>query len=166
MHPSYIGPHWHRGPSRILWFALGAVTAAWWIKRKDSDRHVFGHCRRLPPQYYPPTDSTVPPSTSPVTWPQTFSDIPRAINNIPPAADPSSASRSEWLSDEERERLANLSRQATDAMVDLTESTLESVLTTAQSLKAKLAEHRAQRQSQQKAIEQQLEEKRKTPPSL
>jgi len=51
-------------------------------------------------------------------------------------------------------------------MADLTESTLESVLSTAESLKAKLAEHRAQRELQQKSIEQLLDEQRKNPPRL
>lgn len=124
MHPYYypLGRHWHRGPSRIVWFAIGALTAAWWIKRKDGDRYTFGHCRRLPPQSYPQTDPATSQSTTPVTytWPQTISDIPRAINSIPPAdsspASPEWGKRTEWLSEQERVHLANISRQATDAV--------------------------------------------------
>jgi len=67
-------------------------------------------------------------------------------------------------------------------MVDLTESTLESVMSTAASLRTvsvylqsfvsfqtdviiqKLAEHRAQREKQQRAFQAELEEQRKNPP--
>ncbi|KDR80503.1 hypothetical protein GALMADRAFT_240790 [Galerina marginata CBS 339.88] len=163
MHPyySHMG-HWHRGPSRLLWFFFGGLAATWWIKHKDADRRVFGHCMR-PPVQAPPTDSAAPPSP----WPQNMSDIPRAINNIPPAH--SSPVSAEWESrqwEQEKEHLANISRQATDAMADLTEATLETVLSTAESLKAKLAEHRAQREKQQKVIDQRLEEERRSPPRL
>ncbi|KAF8199002.1 hypothetical protein BJ912DRAFT_1139838 [Pholiota molesta] len=51
-------------------------------------------------------------------------------------------------------------------MVELTEATLESVLTTAEALKAKLAEHRAEREKQQKLLEEQVAAQRRDPPRL
>jgi len=51
-------------------------------------------------------------------------------------------------------------------MTDLTEATLESVLSAAEALKAKLTEHRANREQQRSIIEQQIQETRNSlPPS-
>ncbi|CAA7267417.1 unnamed protein product [Cyclocybe aegerita] len=176
-----------RGPSRLLWFVIGAMTATWWIKRKQCESRVFGHCLRPAIQ---PTDSKHRDG-----WTQNAVDVSRAINNIPiaptPMGDfngtgtgtPASAGTpqvswdrdharhswqwDQWQGQAEREQFSRMSRQAADAMVDLTETTLESVLTTAEALKAKLAEHRARREQEQKIIEQQLEEeRRKSPPRL
>ncbi|KAF8963417.1 hypothetical protein BDZ97DRAFT_1758673 [Flammula alnicola] len=140
---------WHRGPSRLLWFIVGAATATWWIKRKDADRRIFGHCKRPPIQASSGPASDHPGAFSGSRSP--FSDWEK---------------RQDWQWEQEKEHLAKISRQATDAMADLTESTLESVLSTAEALKAKLAEHRAQREKQQKLIEEQLEEQRRNPPRL
>jgi hypothetical protein len=49
-------------------------------------------------------------------------------------------------------------------MTDLSEATLETVLTTAEALKAKIAEIRAERQRQQKLLDERLEAERKNPP--
>jgi hypothetical protein len=147
-----------RGPSRILWFLIGAATTHWLIKRKDCDSRVFGHCRRL--QYQtPPPNSSVPdgaPSNGaasvPNPWSVTARDIPRTINNIPPSHWGSEQQQS-WY--QEKEHLADITRKVTDAvwsclclylpkfpllmtfqMADLTEATLESVLSAAEALKA------------------------------
>ena len=47
--------HWHRGPSRLLWFILGAGASAWWIKHKECREYQVKHCMRsrLPPEAYP-----------------------------------------------------------------------------------------------------------------
>ncbi|KAF8159682.1 hypothetical protein B0H34DRAFT_858436 [Crassisporium funariophilum] len=167
MHP-YYSPHhmgmgmWRRGPSRIVWFAIGAITASWWIHRKETDRRIFGHCKRpqlQSPLPIPPIDDPITPSGAP--WPDVRS-IPNTISNIPSGWD----RRQLWQWEQEKEHMATISQQATDAMADLTESTLESVLNTAEALKAKLAEHRAEREKQQKMIEKRLEEERKNPPRL
>jgi len=50
-------------------------------------------------------------------------------------------------------------------MTDLTEATLESVLSAAEGLRAKLAEHRANREQQQSIIEQ-IKETPKSPPPV
>jgi len=113
------------------------------------------------------------PPTTDNNQPQNMGGIPRAINNIPAANDttgPSSQSPSwgppaSWKWDPDREHLEKVSKQAFDTMADLTESTLESVLSTAESLKTKLAEHRTQREKQQKAMEQQVSEQPKNPPA-
>ncbi|KAF5316665.1 hypothetical protein D9619_006655 [Psilocybe cf. subviscida] len=198
MHPYHFHQmgRWHRGPSRILWFLIGAGTATWWIKRKDGDRHIFGHCRRVAP----PASVEAQPAPWP---PQSITDIPRVIANMPPASsEPASPqpvspgargmmgegwdpkrSRYEDHWDIEKEQLAKLSKQAADTMAEITEATLASVMSTAEALKQasielvrdmrvstytplqKLAEHRAQREQQEK-IEKELEEQRRNPPRL
>ncbi|KAH9479569.1 hypothetical protein JR316_0008164 [Psilocybe cubensis] len=164
--------YWGRGPSRLLWFAIGAASATWWVRRRECSNRSFGPCIRQPIQSPIGNTDTTQPS-----WPQSVTDIPRAINNIPQPApvqhttySPSTIGEWEKRQDAqwelEKEHLAKISRQATDAMAELTEATLESVLATAESLKAKLAEHRAQREKQQKQIEEEMERQRRDPPRL
>lgn len=117
-------PHYsyrHRGPSRILWFLIGAATASLLLKRSDSHSRTFGHCRRL--QYQtPPPNSSVPDGTlsdgahfassAPNSWSVTLlRDIPRAINNIPPWG---SEQQPSWQ--QEKEHLADISRKVADAV--------------------------------------------------
>jgi hypothetical protein len=48
--------HWHR-PSRLLWFAFGAMTGAWFMKHKEcADNYKVKHCSRhqIPQEAYPP----------------------------------------------------------------------------------------------------------------
>lgn len=153
-HPHFY-PRYSRGPSRLLWFFIGAGTAFWWLKHREANGHVpFCARHRLQP---PTTDNQQNPG-----WPQRMGDIPRAINNIPPVdattepspQPPSRGSPASWKWDPDREHLEKISKQAVDAvgflrillhkatslfslqqMADLTESTLESVLSTAESLK-------------------------------
>lgn len=117
---SMIPYYSYRGPSRILWFLIGAATANWLLKRKDCDSRIFGHCRRL--QYQtPPPNSSVPndvPSnsaslspSSPNFWSVVFRDIPRTINNIPHSG---SEEQQPWR--QEKEYLADISRKAADAV--------------------------------------------------
>jgi len=129
----------HRGPSRILWFFIGAATANWLLKRTDSDSRTFGHCRRL--QYQTPLPNSSVPGG--------------ALSNDPSVPD-SCEQQQSWQ--QEKEHLADISRKVADAMTDLTEATLDSVLSAAEALKVKLTEHRANREQQQSIIEQQIQE--------
>lgn len=109
---------YYRGPSRIVWFVIGAVTASWLLKRKDSDSRIFGHCMRL--QYQTPPlnpssvtdDGSFPHSVS-NSWSVAVRDIPKVINNIPPAH---WGSEQQQLWQQEKEHLANISRKVTDAV--------------------------------------------------
>jgi hypothetical protein len=53
--------HFRRRPNRFLWFVIGGLATAWFIKRKemrnDGERR-FGHCKRAPIQ---PPQSLQPP---------------------------------------------------------------------------------------------------------
>jgi hypothetical protein len=112
-------PHYSfRGPSRILWFVIGAATASLLLKRTDSHSRTFGHCRRLQHQA-PMPNSSVPDTTlsddassAPNSRSVTFlRDIPRAINNIPPW---DSEQQQSWQ--QEKEHLADISRKVADAV--------------------------------------------------
>ncbi|GLB41884.1 hypothetical protein LshimejAT787_1004840 [Lyophyllum shimeji] len=140
--------HWHRGPSRLIWFFIGAAAATFWHKHKEA-KHGVGwhpHCLRAPIQ--PPVLSS---SANPDR--RSMHGVSKAINNIPPAE---LSNSTEW--NEEKQRMAELSRSAGDKLAELSEATLDTVLTTVEVLKAKLAEHRAERDKQLQ------DERRKNPP--
>lgn len=145
--------HWHpmhfrRGPSRLVWFFIGAGSATLLIKHKEASLHsdnkrYWGHCFRAPIQ--------VPPSlpNSPL---QNNTDSSKY-----PHPQPWGLGDEQWEAD--KEKLIAIARQAQDAMADLSESTLDSIITSIEAIKAKLAENRAQREKQQE------NEQRKQDPS-
>jgi hypothetical protein len=133
--------YYHRGPSRLLWFFIGAGAATWWIKRKDCDKRSFGPCRRLPPSSrgFPqgaPASNSVPPYPYPPPAPAT----PSAAPSAPDPANPSSAEppkdqvpvaptamnipppiwewekRRDWEWEQDKENFVKMSNQAADAV--------------------------------------------------
>ncbi|KIM44941.1 hypothetical protein M413DRAFT_442916 [Hebeloma cylindrosporum] len=178
--------YYHRAPSRLLWFFIGAGTATWWIKRKECEGRSFGPCRRLPPssQGFPSTSNAAPayqypapdpakpsiPADSrdqapvPTPPPQDAAPAGPRMRFPPPIWEWEKRQDREW--EQDKENFIKMSSQAADVMVDLTESTLESILGTADILRAKLAEHRAAREREQKRMREQEEERRKNPPRL
>ncbi|KAJ6621360.1 hypothetical protein B0H10DRAFT_2018150 [Mycena sp. CBHHK59/15] len=173
MRPHYLYSHpgfhsWHAGPRRLIWFALGAASATLWITRKEAHCHTneryFGHCFRPPVQNIQQRPEPQAGTGDASQWRPR--DIPSAINNIPPAPSlpwgyPEMHRDRQW--EEEKIKLQALGKQAEDVMAQLSESTLDSLMATMEALKAKLAEHRAQREEAQRQLEKQLEEQRKNP---
>lgn len=47
--------HHHGGPSRLVWFVLGAVSTAWFMKSREADGFHVKHCmrHRIPQDAYP-----------------------------------------------------------------------------------------------------------------
>ncbi|KAJ7180541.1 hypothetical protein C8R46DRAFT_1069797 [Mycena filopes] len=168
-HPSHGFHSWH-GPRRTVWFLIGAATATWWIHHKEAHRQTheryFGHCFRPPVPPIQPRQPDSPPvmTAEPPRWPRP-QDVPSTINNMPPAplpwGYPESHRDRQW--EEEKLKLQAIGRQADEVMTKLSEATLETVMTTMEALKLKLAEHRAQREEAQRQLEQQLEEQRRNP---
>ncbi|KAJ7281799.1 hypothetical protein C8J57DRAFT_1173799 [Mycena rebaudengoi] len=173
MRPYYMHPYPHlrfhswAGPRRLVWFILGATAATMWHTRKEAHGHTteryFGHCFRPPVQHRPASD-VQPMSGDARQWRPR--DIPNTINNIPPAPAlpwgyPEMHRDRQW--EEEKIKLQAFGKQAEEAMTQLSEATLDSVLTTVETLKQKLVEHRAERQKAQELLEKQLEEERKNP---
>ncbi|KAG7093734.1 hypothetical protein E1B28_007385 [Marasmius oreades] len=182
--------HHHRDahrPSRLLWFLLGAGTATFVIFRKEAHRNSeanWGHCRKVPVQAPPqmqanlerersiepfqipvpqhvqpriPIDHTLPPSST-STQTQTASPAGHSYP-FQWGFQSFEQQRAQWEQDRER-----LLKKAHEAMSDMSETTLESLSGTIETLRAKLADHRAQREKQQKQLEQELEEKKKNSP--
>ncbi|KAI0704311.1 hypothetical protein BC835DRAFT_816493 [Cytidiella melzeri] len=165
MHPW----HWHR-PSRLFWFVFGAISSAWVMKHKESvDNFKVKHCSR----HQIPQEAYHPPQGSGQEWqnrwrdrhyswgwgPQTQNETaaameaPAAANATsrpkPPqavatAVDEPSLTVDGW--DEERQRLLNIKQQAANSLLDFSEEGLDSLLTSMESLKARLAERRAERE--------------------
>ncbi|KAJ7155530.1 hypothetical protein C8R43DRAFT_1126173 [Mycena crocata] len=176
MRPHFIYSHghpgfhsWHGGPRRIIWFIIGAASATMWMSHKEAHRHTneryFGHCFRppVPPiQPRPSADSQAAAQDPNQSW---HRNIPSTINNLPSASMPWGYPEShrdrQW--EEEKLKLQAIGQQAEDVMAKLSEATLDSVMGTMESLKVKLAEHRAQREAAQRQLEKQLEEQRKNP---
>ncbi|KAF8449037.1 hypothetical protein L210DRAFT_3523755 [Boletus edulis BED1] len=122
MHP-YQHVFLHRGPSRIFWFFIGAGVATWW--------HHSSIMRDHRAQYFPcvmhrreaaPWKPSWGPDRTPAGWHQ----------------------QRDW--EQDKERLRHIQKRAGETVIDLSESTLDSIVTSAESLKAKLAELRAERE--------------------
>jgi len=84
--------YYHRAPSRLLWFIIGAGAATWWIKRKDCEKRSFGPCRRLPPssQGFPNASNPAPPYPYSAPAPPAPSE-PSIPSDQPPVAPQQSA---------------------------------------------------------------------------
>jgi len=178
MHPHFPYSHgfhsWHGGPRRLVWFVLGAASATMWIHHKEAHRQTheryFGHCFRPPvasmrPDLLPPDEAA--------QW--RARDISAAINKIPaaPAPAPTPASSPlpwgyseahqdrQW--EEEKLKLQAIGKQAENVMAKLSEDALDTVMIAMEALKAKLAQHREQREQAQRQLEKQLEEQKNNP---
>ncbi|KAJ4473827.1 hypothetical protein J3R30DRAFT_3707792 [Lentinula aciculospora] len=245
----YRRSHWHRRPSRLLWFGIGAASATVYIMHKEAEQsgraNYWKNCYRPPVQQSQPqtgggfsqvladplptilgSGSGAPPTPSPYPYShphhhshwswgfakdRTFQYPPPP--RVPPASGivndnanvsaygqvpsdsvrriasteslsvptptpvvPSSApavqtqavpwgfeSKFEQQKKEWEQERANLLAKAHDTMTELSESTLDSLSSTVEALKTKLAEHRFKREEQQKLVEKELEEQKQKP---
>ncbi|KAI9464199.1 hypothetical protein HD554DRAFT_2122544 [Boletus coccyginus] len=114
MHP-YHHIFLHRGPSRVFWFLIGAGVATWWHHR-DHRTHYLPCLTHHRPVDAP--NQEAPLSKSP--W--------------APDRTPTGYQQRDW--EQERERLRHLQKRAGETVVDLSESTLDSIVSGAESLKA------------------------------
>jgi len=106
--------------------------------------------------------NTPPPPPSTTHWGgNAESQYQAPTANRPPQTMPFGWSNQQW--EEEKEKMWAMGRQAGDTASELSEATLEHVLSTVETLKAKLAEHRAERERQHKHFEQQMEQQKKEP---
>ncbi|EJF64232.1 hypothetical protein DICSQDRAFT_53887 [Dichomitus squalens LYAD-421 SS1] len=143
------GRYWHHahrcGPtrSRLLWFVLGAGVASWWhVHKEHAGWYQARHCGRdrIPQHAYPAPGAPLPPSFS----------IPAAPSPDAQNA-PTPGTVDKW--DRERAPEKDVVQQATETITELSEATLNNLLVTVESLKAKLAEHRMQREQQERELQ-------------
>ncbi|KAF7972758.1 hypothetical protein HWV62_17130 [Athelia sp. TMB] len=184
------------GPSRLVWFVLGGLTATWWAKRSemhralgDGQEHRFRWCssakyehhhphHQLPPpppqqlqqQFQPPQppqqqqqdqETSLQAQAPPPLYPQQQPQQQAPPWGFPPQPMPFGWSDRQW--EEEKARMWALGQHAGDRMSDLSEATLENVLATVEALKAKVAEHKAQREAERREFQRQLDEQKKEP---
>ena len=125
--------HWHR-PSRLLWFAIGAVSATWFMKSKFSaEQYRVKHCSRhqIPQEAYPAPASSQAQTADAWQWQKTLKEKypfgwppqeTQAEANAPQNAAVPNAQRSPdapaasdgW--EEERQRLLKIKQQATNSV--------------------------------------------------
>ncbi|EJD07622.1 uncharacterized protein FOMMEDRAFT_164550 [Fomitiporia mediterranea MF3/22] len=174
------GPRRFRFFPRLFWFALGAGAYAWWTRhREEGDRRItdvhngewknwsgnhFGcHRRReqLPP---PPTQNwNTPQPVSQGSQPVTTAPVaqaPAVVATTVSAQSPApayvstepTAQSSEWHS----ERFREVGKQASDAMADMSEQALDSLMANIQALKSKLVQAREGREKERLYLEQHI----------
>ncbi|KAI0343212.1 hypothetical protein BDW22DRAFT_1356816 [Trametopsis cervina] len=157
MHPAghwHRALHWHR-PSRILWFIIGATSGAWFMKNRECIEHYHvKHCMRpsISKEAYPPPQPASQerqgfwrerhPFLAPTQTPE--GSVGPAVAPSPSLHVPVTADG--W--DEEKQRLMNIKQQATNSLMEFSEEGLDSLLTSMESLKTRLAERRAQREKE------------------
>jgi len=166
MHP--YGPMYHhfRGPSRILWFILGAGVATFWHRSRDIREHraQYFPCvmqsRRVEGGGVPTSEHSIPPVYSKPDAPTPHDNRwGFAVRSHPDGT--WGWNEREWEAD--RERLKEIQKRTEDTMLDMSESTLESIVSTVESLKSKLSQHKTQREQQRKNYEEELERQQKEP---
>ncbi|TCD61782.1 hypothetical protein EIP91_007960 [Steccherinum ochraceum] len=198
--------HWHHhgrgGPSRFVWFMIGAFSATWFLKHKYTHNgrircsrpEISADSYAVPPTYpyYPAPRPAIPVSASaavsasptvPVVavaeeqpaqtevkaptptkerrWsPWGHSHSPPPPPPPPPPAPPvdhrwdDEMVQKNWEEErakqweQQQQKMQTVGRQAQDTFTDFSEATLDTILTTVEGMKAKLAEHRANRERQ------------------
>ncbi|KAI0793913.1 hypothetical protein C8Q74DRAFT_1346947 [Fomes fomentarius] len=141
MHPHhwYYGHRCGRATSRLFWFIVGAGTATWWHAHKAHQGwYEARHCGRdrIPQNAYPAPGAPGP------SGPMQAQDQQQQ---------PAPGTIDKW--DREQAPEKDVVQQATDTITELSEATLNNLLVTVESLKAKLAEHRAQREQQDRELQ-------------
>lgn len=161
--PVFVGHGFRRfrgGPSRVVWFVLGAVSAAWWMKRSEMHRAIayengegegkrYRWCSSTKYEHHhhprqaeaaPPAEhasSPSPPSQTPAQSQQPQQPPPAQWGpwqSQSAAQMPFGWTDAQW--EQEKERMWALGQHAGDRMSDLSEATLDNVLSTVEALKA------------------------------
>ncbi|KAF9245236.1 hypothetical protein BU15DRAFT_70993 [Melanogaster broomeanus] len=150
MHPFHHIYH-HRGPSRIIWFIVGAGVATWWHHSSAMREHraQYFPCvmqqRRVQGQYGERSDFNTAPS--PTAGPL------RGDGTV-------GWNQREW--EESKEQLKHLQKRAGEAVTIPPTGLLynRTEFSAAELLRARLAEHRAQREQLRKQQGLDAEEKK------
>ncbi|KAH8832615.1 hypothetical protein DL96DRAFT_1551756 [Flagelloscypha sp. PMI_526] len=187
---TWANHYWHRPPSRIFWFLIGAVSAGCFIKAQREGPASLCHRPGYPAlpntsqdqfQQQAPQQHT-PPQQPYRQWQFKRWDFPPPPAPTPPAVPPTSPSQTtpnpwdrpwgwgltpqqqEKLWKEEMERVQTMTKQASEAMTELSEQTLDSVMKAVETLTVRLAAHQREKENQTKKLEEEL--KNRPPPRL
>ena len=180
MHPAYHS-YWHHThrrcrPSRLLWFALGGIAATFYwkaddcVQAKESSRAAkfyYGHCYRPSLAGIPENRDTFLHKVNSIPAPEAeiLAEVPvpapTGVQSPPIRERWGAKSQREW--DEDKARFTAMTQQATDAMTEISEATLDNILSTVEHLKAKLAQQRAIRELQRKELAAMAEREKEVP---
>ncbi|KDQ15444.1 hypothetical protein BOTBODRAFT_31775 [Botryobasidium botryosum FD-172 SS1] len=137
-HSSWSGhaPHMQyyrggRGPSRIVWFILGGLATAWWLRAKDMKREARA------------IEGAAPSGSCHERrwgWGWNSSQNEHGQNR----------NEAQW--EAEREKIRKFGNEAGETIIDVTEASLDSVLSAVDTLKKKLAEQRAERERAKQSL--------------
>ncbi|KAG2364114.1 hypothetical protein BDR07DRAFT_827876 [Suillus spraguei] len=141
MHPYYHYHYRFRGSSRILWFVLGAGAATLW--------HCSRQMREHRAQYFPC-----------VMQPR---HVQEGSDEHPTPPVYSKPDREAPASQEHRLESTRVGGGQGTPEGDMSESTLESIVSTVEALKTKLGQHKTQREQERKKYEEELERQKKEP---
>ncbi|KIK10926.1 hypothetical protein PISMIDRAFT_690694 [Pisolithus microcarpus 441] len=155
-------PHvfFHRPASRILWFVIGAGVATWWHHSRAMRDHHSSYWPCLMQQHRRAALQDQPSSAGSEVGPYQERDARWGWrpHSPPPSGAMAGWNQQEW--EENKERLRSMQKRVGEAMVDMSESTLESIVSTAETLKARLAERRARREG---VLSPEIAEQKKDP---
>lgn len=171
MHHHY--PRFYRGPSRLVWFAIGAAAATWFHKNKENmECNANGYCKTVKVIHHP-GDRTDDEQTQKVsrteerTWkwewppkhqrPEDYrAGIPDPVRPQPPQqpAPPMQQQWPPWDSHVADDILADMSKKASETLTELS--------STINAFNAKLAE----REKERREMERKWEEERRNPPKI
>ncbi|KAI6044327.1 hypothetical protein EDC04DRAFT_427700 [Pisolithus marmoratus] len=145
MYPHHPHVYLHRPASRILWFLIGAGVATWWHHSRTMRDHHSQYWPCVMQQHRRGALQDQPTGTGSEPNPYQERDTRWGWRPSPsPSGVTAGWNQQEW--EENKERLRNIQKRVSEAMVDTSESTLESIVSTAEALKARLAERRARRE--------------------
>ncbi|KAF5346568.1 hypothetical protein D9758_013453 [Tetrapyrgos nigripes] len=177
---------------RLFWFVVGAGAATWWHKHHDESHHIqqgsgpsHGGCSSQSNKSWgqgAPNNGGVGLSANPMassnsnsqaqptngSWNTSLSSrIPSwsggfGVDMSPPQATPEQATSSVVF--EERKKIMDLGQHIGNTVSELSEATLDTLMSSAAALKAKLTEQRLQRERLEQERKQEEEYRRMNPP--
>ncbi|KAF8602581.1 hypothetical protein BDV93DRAFT_545224 [Ceratobasidium sp. AG-I] len=124
-----------RGPSRFIWFGLGGLATYWFINSRERRHQMISQGEEKPAE-----------RSCMSTWSGgwgSWGDHHTQARQM----------QMQQQMEEQQRRMRGFGQSASETIVDMTESSLDSVMASVVALKAKLADQRAANQAARKAME-------------
>ncbi|KAF9063324.1 hypothetical protein BDP27DRAFT_1335335 [Rhodocollybia butyracea] len=152
----------------LLWFFVGAGAATMYAKRHSQEGSHWGMNHRChshnspgPSQPLPssPSDNSTAPKEQPyfTPWNKPTAPLSTQDNSIPQGS-----SSDPWAS--EKERIKEIGTQVGVNVLEFSESTLDTLLSSIESMKARVVQQRLEREKQEAEQRRVVEERKLNPP--
>ncbi|KAG9079944.1 hypothetical protein FRC06_007269 [Ceratobasidium sp. 370] len=122
------------GPRRLFWFGMGGLATYWYVKSREHRREIA----------YQNEDGQKAKSCAWGGGWGSWGNHQREMREV------------QYKMEEEQRKMRGFGTSASEAIVDLTEASLDSVMTSVIALKSKLAEQRAANEAARAAIEKEV----------